>query len=97
MTDEQIYKSDGINWDWYCHVVLEENGTVRVVKEYRLHKYDDWQGAGKHPKNIAGEYRVIEVTEQNDAGLNDRIAVGINLSGKAYLLNKRCSRFDLGK
>lgn len=43
-------KSDGINWVWYYELELENN-VCTVVRSYRLHKFDDYQGADKHPTN----------------------------------------------
>lgn len=100
---EKVYVSGGINWNWYCHVEIDSEGFASVTREYRLHKYDDSQGANRHPKETHGFYRVIENTleESREVG---RIANAIEVetfspqhSRVKYPFRVPCKRFELGK
>lgn len=93
--NELILVSGGINWTWYLHCTIEGT-TVTVLKEYRLHDFDERQGAGQHPKETHGDYRVLENT-LDESRVVGRIAHSIRINDKTYKLAKPCPRFDLGK
>lgn len=46
----EIYESYGINWMWYLEVERIDDDTVRFVREWRVHKFEDRGEA--HPKAI---------------------------------------------
>jgi hypothetical protein len=51
-TTEVHYSDQAINWMWYGACLVRGNLlAVQPDKSYRLHKYDESQGAGKHPKH----------------------------------------------
>lgn len=100
MKKELILVSNGINWTWYCHVRLINSKQCEVLKEYRLHDYDELQGALEHPKITHGTYRVIE-NSLDESWKQGRIAKGIavtlkNKPPKNYLLERPVPlRYDL--
>lgn len=96
MTEIMICESVGINWTWYCEVKVE-NGFAVVEHEYRLHKYDAFQGANDHPK-ANHFYEIIEKQFERKIGESfpPRIAIGINIDGFFYPFEKECPRFTLG-
>lgn len=52
MPREVIYSDNAINWVWYGTLVIDDEAHTAYVKpdsSYRLHKYNDSQGADKHP------------------------------------------------
>ena len=90
----------GINWTWYCHVILLNAKQCKVVKEYRLHDFDDSQGSSQHPKKLAGNYLVIE--KKTKDWNEPRIATGLSISlnnkpEKKYTFINPVPRFNLDK
>lgn len=60
MTD-LILSGGGINWTWYLQVRIEGD-ELKPLAEWRLHNFDDHQGALAHPDKVDGSYRMIENT-----------------------------------
>src|SRR5690606_31548042 len=91
---ELILEDHGINWIWYCHCTIS-NGIAKVSKEYRLHKFDDFQGAHMHPKAI-GNYRIKEQEIKRNLGDKwpPRIAIGIEINGIFFPFANPISRWS---
>lgn len=79
--EELVLVSYGINWNWYCHVVIGNDLCAKVIKEYRLHKYDESQGARTHPAEIYAEYSICEPKASDETMFVVRRATGIIIHG----------------
>lgn len=67
----RILRSIGINWNHYAEVELDdENHTAKFIKQWRLHKFDENQGAGKHPAVYADydSFSGFDITKWMDDG-----------------------------
>lgn len=95
---EIILSGGGINWTWYAHVIILDDTFCEVTKEYRLHNFDDYQGANKHPKkeDILGYYRIKE-NSLDDSRIQGRIALGVEINDVLYRFKEPISRWDVGK
>ena len=73
-------RRDGINWVWYYELELEGN-VCKLVRSYRLHKFDDFQGADKHPRDAVNVRFADESGCSGYGRLNTHITLEI---GKGY-------------
>jgi hypothetical protein len=46
-----IFSEGGINWNWYTELTINADNTVTIHRHWRLHRYDESQGALNHPAN----------------------------------------------
>ena len=47
-----IINEGGINWVWYTELeVNRARNSVRILRHFRLHKWDEDKGATKHPND----------------------------------------------
>ncbi len=69
MDKTRLFNEGGINWCWYTELIHHNDNTVTINRHYRLHRYDDAQGAAHHP--------IAEPQQWGDAYRegNDRIAL----------------------
>lgn len=85
---QMILSDPGINWTWFAHVTINHDDTATINREYRLHKFDKSQGAGRHPKAI-GLYKILERPRPDDwqgDGFPPRIAFAVEINGKYHYL-----------
>ena len=92
---EIVLESGGINWAWYCHVIIDSDGFATVTKEYRLHKFDFSQGANLHP-DCVGNYQIVENT-LDESRTDGRIAFGIIKDNLYFPFRNPIPRWDVGK
>lgn len=85
----EIYESYGINWMWYLEVERIDEDTVRFVREYRVHKFEDREyAADRHPKNVLGEYQFAP-------GVRDSVYLITKKPRPDSILMERVERFQL--
>jgi hypothetical protein len=80
----KIYANYGINWMSYLEVEEVDEDVVRLVREFRRHKFND----DNHPKEIHGEFKL------SDKGTG-RIVSGVELNGRFYLVENPMSVWEL--
>jgi hypothetical protein len=92
---EMVLFGSGINWTWYCHVIIDKQGYATVTKEYRLHNTDEMQGANQHPK-AKDHYGIVENTLK-ESETQGRIAYGLYKGNLYFPFRKPIPRWDVGK
>ena len=86
----KVYVDHGINWVWYCHATIIEDGTATVDREYRVHKGDDG-----HPPHCGAGYQMIE--HKGEWG-KPRVVHSIRLGNETYpLAGGDAGRWDFHK
>ena len=84
MSETQIVKEGGINWEWFTEFTVNENDkTVTINRHYRLHKYEScikWterqENAPFHPN-----YSHESIWMEDDA----RIAIAYFVPGRGWM------------
>jgi hypothetical protein len=101
MSKEMILIHGGINWTWYCHLTFDNDGFAVVTKEYRLHDFDESQGASSHPskESIQGSYRICELpVSHTDSFGKPRTAFGITVNDTvSHRFKQPIGRWNLGE
>ena len=73
-------RSDGINWVHYYNFELDD-GVCKMIDSYRLHKFDDFQGADKHPRDTVN----VRFSDESGCSGYGRLITHVTLEiGKGY-------------
>jgi hypothetical protein len=76
-----IFNEGGINWAWFTELCLHEDGTITILRHYRLHKGDPWS-----EKNLEAPHHPEYYYEQRWREKGKRIATHYNIPDVGWAL-----------